>query len=279
MLNRKKLMVCGLLTLVLTIGISQALLPSTASIGKPLTVLLVGYGWYSGIPEGQVNIAEIVATTLDRKMIIARDEGGRIAAIGKVYGLVVPVEWYGAWPPVEAAIRTLKPNIIIAVGCSPGAPGLRVEAGGVNWMYGTSSAPEAMFKNETIEPNGPPYRLVNSSVPTSDMVIACLKNGIPAYLGKVYADSNSPIGWSSTTGRYLCNFMTYMLAKYAGEHPEVKAGFVHIPTLPEYVSMDIANKLPDYDLTKAPSSTMQKDLIVEGIRICIETVILAYAEG
>ncbi|MEM3703511.1 MAG: hypothetical protein QXX79_03710 [Candidatus Bathyarchaeia archaeon] len=290
MSKKKALLVCGLFILVLTVGVAQAFPSSVACIifppkkgliGKPFTVLLVGYGWYSGIPPGQTNIAEIVARELNNSMIIARDENGKVVARGKVHGLVVPVEWYGAFPPVEEAIQKLKPDIVIALGCSPGAPGLRVEVGGVNWMRGTSSLPENLTKDEPIEPGGPPYRLVNSSVPTTDMVIACLKAGIPAYLGKVYPDATSPVGFRSTTGMYLCNFMTYMLAKFLEDHPELKlkAGFIHIPTLPEYVAMDIVNKLPNYDLTATPRSTMQKDLIVEGVAACIEAVVLKCAKG
>ena len=49
------------------------------------TVLLAGYGWFAGIPQGETNNAELIARALDGTVLSA---GG---VRGRVHGLVVPV--------------------------------------------------------------------------------------------------------------------------------------------------------------------------------------------
>ena len=65
------------------------------------TVLLAGYGWFAGIPQGETNNAELIARALDGTVLSAG------CVRGRVHGLVIPVTWAGAFPPVEAAIAAV----------------------------------------------------------------------------------------------------------------------------------------------------------------------------
>ena len=85
------------------------------------TVLLAGYGWFAGIPQGETNNAELIARALDGTVLSAGDVRGR------VHGLVVPVTWAGAFPPVEAAIAVLRPDVVLALGTDARSAAMRPE--------------------------------------------------------------------------------------------------------------------------------------------------------
>ena len=68
------------------------------------TILLVGYGWFRGIPEGEINNAEAIARALDGELLTAQD-----GTVGRIHSLIAPVTWDGAFAPVEAAALALRP--------------------------------------------------------------------------------------------------------------------------------------------------------------------------
>ena len=259
----------------------------------PFKILLVGYGWYRGIPEGQTNNAEIIALALDNAMVEA-SENGHVVAQGKVHSIVIPVTWYGAWPPVEAAINELHPDIVVGLGTSPGAPGIRPEPYGSNVMNGCDANPEDPSQEvckdkEPIQLEGPDWR--EGNLPYTEMVLAMLEDGIPAYRGKKtgYVKEKGEKYPTATPGWYLCNFLTYKLAWFLEEHPEldITAGFIHIPTRPEYVAWDRYDYLtlfpPGSDsfnsgIERSPSASMEMDRMIEGIRVSLEECVRTRGE-
>ncbi len=265
---------------------------------EEVSVLLVGYGWFSGIPEGQTNNAELVVNALDGEKITL-EEGSKTAVI---HSLVVPVEWDKALSPVEEAIEKYNPKIVIGIGTAAGISGLRVEPYGVNWMKGTDADPEnpelQISKNEKIMADGPDY--IKGSLPYKNIVMTLLENEIPATLGKITpietpdksvsstTSSTStalPVGnvmpdisHTSTTGMYLCNYMTYMLPNILLEQPDVMTGFIHLPTQPGYVTQTRLNQLKDMSdeeqerwLTFSYPATMSLEQMIDGIRVSVET--------
>ena len=40
---------------------------------RSLSVLLCGYGWFAGIPEGETNNAELIARALDGETLVCGD--------------------------------------------------------------------------------------------------------------------------------------------------------------------------------------------------------------
>lgn len=247
--------------------------------GPPLTILVVGYGWYRGIPEGQVNNAETIARALDNEMIIAKDERGRVVGLGKVQSIVVPVTWYGAFPPVVQAIKELNPDIVLGLGTAVGITGLRVEPFGVNWGSGTDADPEDPSREVTwngpLVPGGPEYH--EGTLPFDEIVLAMRRSGIPAYKGTLTDRGEGQVPrYSTTTGTYLCNLMAYMLAHHVQEYNlDIDVGFIHVPTRPEYAAQSQLGKV----LTSPPSASMEIERMIEGVRIALQECVRAKVQN
>lgn len=227
------------------------------------SLLLVGYGWFAGIPEGETNNAELVARALDGE-VLQRD--GRSAV---VHSLIVPVRWADAFGPVEAAIARLRPTAVVAMGTDARAAALRPEPYAVNWAAG-QDAGDAPPRSEPIAPGGSAW--LRGTLPYEAMVREALAAGIPAQLGALRADCpDAPIGVSCTAGTYLCNFMAYRLAQL-GHATGLRAGFIHLPTQPAYacrrrlVALDTAAPEDAGRLMAQPLAAMPLGEIVEGVR-------------
>ncbi len=281
------------------------------SSDKPLKILLVGYGWYAGIPAGQINNAETIATSLDNKMILARDAKGNVVAEGKVTSLVVPVTWAGAFPPVKDAIKSLKPDIVVGLGTFPGETGFEPEPFASNFEQGCDANPtnpnDIVCKNGPIDPVGPPYR--GGTLPYDEIVIAMSKAGIPANKGQQtgYVPPGNPAGWcdypqcpyppgggsnnpgtpqpSATPGWYLCNFMTYSLDWYMEENnlkDKIMYGFIHVPTRSEYAAKDpslLVKTNPNYEsyITEWTMPSLEMSRMITGIQTALEECVRAKA--
>jgi len=280
----------------------------------PLNILLVGYGWYAGIPAGQINNAETIAGSLDNKIILARDADGFVVAQGKVTSLVVPVTWAGAFPPVKKAIDSLKPDIIVGLGTYPGETGFEPEPFASNFEQGCDANPsnpsQIVCKNGPIDPLGPPYR--GGNLPYDKIVIAMSKAEIAANRGGKlpYERPGNPQGWcdypqcphppgydaqknpqgdpqpSASPGWYLCNFMTYNLDWYMEEHHlknKVMYGFIHVPTRAEYAAKDpslLVKTNPKYEeyIKEWCMPSMEMSRMINAIQIALEECVRAKAK-
>ncbi len=235
------------------------------------TILLIGYGWFASIPQGQTNNAEMIAAALDGETLRAPD--GREAA---VRSLIVPVIWNEAFPPVEQAVRALRPDIVLALGTDARAGAMRPEPFGVNWKRGADAAPDGRVTqmDEAILPGGAPF--LRGTLPFEAMTRAMLRAGVPAQLGQLTdADEGAPMPRKSTTGLYLCNYMAYRLAHLSGEFPAMRTGFMHVPTQPEYACAQRLAQGEDALGLPMPAS-MPLDMMIRGTRealiACLEDI-------
>ena len=74
--------------------------------------------------------------------------------------------------------------------------------------------------------------------------------------------SGLPASVSNTAGTFVCNHIMYQVLYYASKsHPSLKAGFIHVPFLPEQVKEK--NQYP----------SMKLEEMVEALTLCVETVI------
>jgi len=232
-------------------------------------ILLVGYGWFASIPEGQTNNAELIARALDGETLRA-DHGIE----GTITSLIVPVVWNEAFEPVEKAIQDTQPDLVLALGTDARAAAMRPEPWGVNWKRGRDAAPDGRITemNEAIAAGEEPY--LRGTLPFEKMTLAMLQAGIPAQLGALLdAEEGAPLPKKSTTGLYLCNYMAYRLALLAKNVPGLKTGFMHVPTQPEYVCAQRLQQNP-LALDASFNPSMPLEMMIQGtreaLRACIE---------
>lgn len=239
------------------------------------TILLAGYGWFSGIPEGETNSTELIARALDGQTVRSAD--GRVRA--RIHALVVPVMWDRAFVHMERAIEALRPDVILALGTDAGTGAMRPEPFGVNWCEGKDAAPENPALETSrcgpIVPGGAP--VLRGTLPYEAMVLSMLRAGYPAYVGSV-EDAQTPAGKKCTTGYYLCNYMAYCLARYAQEHP-LPAGFMHVPTQPSYAArrrLERAAAEPEA-LSQPLRPSMPLPMMIEATRVALGACLDALA--
>ncbi len=239
-----------------------------------IPILLTGYGWFRGIPEGETNNAEAIARALDGERIAVRMEvGGEVC--GEVHSLIVPVSWSAAFPCVEEAALRLRPGIILALGTDPTSPAMRPEPCGVNWCEGRDADPlHPELERERRAPIVPGGEdVLRGTLPFEAMTRAMLEAGVPAYLGGLTdAPEGALLPAACTAGAYLCNLMAYSLADFARRASfPVRTGFLHVPNQPAYAAARRLKRLenePDA-LTRPVYPSMTLEQMVKGTRAAL----------
>lgn len=153
-----------------------------------------------------------------------------------------------------AMVDELHPDVAIAVGQAGGRPDISVERVAIN----VDDA--AILDNGGQQPvdaaiasDGPAAYF--STLPIKAIVRALREKGLVA-------------GVSQTAGTFVCNHVFYGLMHHAAGQPQaIKAGFIHVPFLPEQ-----AAARPD-----APPS-MALDDIIAGIKLAVEVTVSIEAD-
>lgn len=132
----------------------------------------------------------------------------------------LPVEWVEGQALLAEAIRDLRPDCVLMCGQAGGRAGVSIERVAVNLME--AKAPDnagVVHLGDAIEPHGPSAYF--ATYPYQAMLAALQKAEIPAT-------------YSFTAGCYLCNCVMYRALHLAAtELPGMRAGFIHLPYLPE----------------------------------------------
>lgn len=236
---------------------------------RDIILLLVGYGWFASIPEGETNNAELIARALDGEII--QGAHGRPA---RVRSLIVPVVWNEAFPPVEQAISALSPDIVLALGTDASACAMRPEPYGVNWMRGRDASTDGRITDADapILPGGEMF--LRGTLPFDQMTRAMLLSGVPAQTGTLTdAERTAPLPKKSTTGLYLCNYMAYRLAQLAKERPGLRTGFMHVPTRPEYACARRLALGEEGTLCRPMPPSMPLEMMLRGTRAALKACI------
>ena len=246
------------------------------------TILLAGYGWFAGIPEGETNNAELIARALDGETLTARRGDGETVC-GHIRSIVVPVVWETAFPQVLSAIDAVKPDIVLAMGTDARIAGLRPEPYGINWQRGTDARPDAPEQQTAVDgkilADGPDW--LRGTLPYEAMVREILRAGIPALLGSLLPPREDvPLAAFATPGLYLCNRMAYLLADY-GRRSGIPAGFLHVPTQPQYAAARRLARLDALDGEElaealcAPIAAMPLSMMIEGTRAALRACLMS----
>ena len=235
-------------------------------------VLVIGAGWYRGIPEGEVCTGQLVSQALHGEII----EGAEV--IGNVFS---PCDWDVVDLNIEA-IKYYDPQIVLWIGQGGR---IQVEVGGSNNANGTDTATPPKTKGsrpegaprvyEKIDPDG--REVEYTTIPVDRIVNAMLKADIPANPGKIYEKEGYPGKKFSSAGTFTCNLNTYGLSKFVREEGKDRLfGMIHVPTIPKYRARFMLERGPTAETNRA---CLPLDMIIDAIRIAIRESVLELTKG
>jgi pyroglutamyl-peptidase len=134
--------------------------------------------------------------------------------------LVLPVTYQGAGTALRNALRDSRPDVVIATGLAGGRAEISVERVAINVDDARipDNAGERRIDTPVVE-GGPAAYF--ATLPIKAIAAAIRAAGVPAQV------SQSP-------GTFLCNHVFYLACHFAAvEAPWLRAGFLHLPWLPE----------------------------------------------
>lgn len=164
----------------------------------------------------------------------------------EIHKVSLPVSKDRSVKMLKGAIELYEPSAVLSLGLGGGRKTITVEKRGANLDdFPIPDNDGVAVSNQKIVPEGPDELL--STLPVDQIVSDMNRSGVPCAL-------------SDSAGRYICNHVLYS-ALYLSktEQPSFKAGFIHVPFLPEQV------KNP-----KTPS--MELGAMVKGIESAIKTI-------
>ena len=235
-------------------------------------VLVIGAGWYQGIPEGEVCTGQLIAQALHGEII----EGAEV--IGNVFS---PCDWDVVDLNIEA-IQYYDPQIVLWIGQGGR---IQVEIGGTNWANGTDTANPPKTKGsrpkdaprvyEKIDPDG--REVEYTTIPVDRIVNAMLKAGIPVNPGTIDEKEGYPGMKFSSAGAFTCNLNTYGLSKFVREEGKGRLfGMIHVPTIPQYRARFMMERGPTAENNTA---CLPLDMLIDAIRIAIRESVLSLTGG
>ena len=199
------------------------------------TVLLTGFEPFGG---ERINPSRELARVLDGEIV----NGHRIVAA------VLPVTFADTLPMLEALLETHRPALVLAIGQAGGRSELSIERVAANLI--DARIPDASGRQPVDEPviSGAPDAHF-STLPVKAMLARLRALGIPATL-------------SQSAGLYVCNQVFFAFMHLVAMHyPGVRAGFIHVPWLPEQAARHHGQ------------ASMALETMVEGVRAALECAI------
>lgn len=170
-----------------------------------------------------------------------------------VVPLEIPTVFGTCAEVVRQAIITERPDVVLSVGQAGGRSALTPERIAINLDDGRIPD-NADFQpvDQPIQPNGPAAYF--TQLPVKAMAQAIRQAGLPSHV-------------STTAGTYVCNHIMYEVQHLrATEFPQLQAGFIHIPFLPEQV----------VQRSGVPSLSLTDD--VRGLTAAIRAIVIARAD-
>jgi pyroglutamyl-peptidase len=147
--------------------------------------------------------------------------GKRIAG-HRVVAVQLPTEFAASLRVLKRALRETSPLIVLGVGQAGGRAQLSIERVAINLQ--DARIPDNAGAQPIDEPviDGAPAAYF-SNLPIKTMLAALQAQGLPAEI-------------SNTAGTYVCNHVAYAMLHLTASRRGVRAGFIHIPFLPEQVA-------------------------------------------
>lgn len=201
------------------------------------TVLLTGFAPFGG---EAVNPSWQAVRLLEGRAI----EGHRVVVAE------LPCEFDAALPALQKALRQFAPRVVIAVGLAGGREGISLERVAINLI--DARIPD----NAGAQPVDAPVRRGGpaaffSTLPIKAAWLALREAGIPAHV-------------SQTAGTYVCNQVFYGLMHALRRRRGVRAGFVHVPWLPDQARARDEPGMPVDTMARALETIVRTTLTVPG---------------
>jgi pyroglutamyl-peptidase len=137
-----------------------------------------------------------------------------------LHTLVLPVSFARTGGILRDAVARHRPDIVIATGQAGGRPELSVERVAINLTeFDVADNDGARVADAPVVAGGPAAYF--APMPVKPVLAALHAAGVPAHI-------------SNSAGTHLCNHVLYLLGHLAAtERPDLCAGFLHLPWLPE----------------------------------------------
>lgn len=177
---------------------------------------------------------------------------GRVIAGHRVVSLQLPCAFDAAPRVLRAALRRHRPNLVIATGQAGGRAGLSLERVALNLIDARIPDNAGLQPIDVPVSAGAPLACL-STLPIKSAVLALRDAGIAADV-------------SQTAGTFVCNQVFYVLMRALARRTEVRAGFVHVPWLPEQAA-------------RHDGPGMALDTIVRGLELIVETSLTTTADA
>ena len=148
---------------------------------------------------------------------LVKDKIGKL----KIVKLEVPTVFGKSIETVREAIERERPDFVLSIGQAGGRAEITPERVAINLDDARIPDNEGNQPiDEPIFPDG--ENAYFSTLPVKAMVEAIRKEGLPSSL-------------SNSAGTYVCNHLMYGVLYYLDKRPSMKAGFIHVPYMPEQV--------------------------------------------
>ena len=135
--------------------------------------------------------------------------------------LEVPTVFGKSIDTVREAIERERPDFVLSIGQAGGRAEITPERVAINLNDARIPDNEGNQPiDEPVFPDG--ENAYFSTLPVKAMVEAIREEGIPSSL-------------SNSAGTFVCNHLMYGVLYYLDKRPVIKAGFIHVPYIPEQV--------------------------------------------
>lgn len=190
--------------------------------------------------------------TINPSWEAARALHGRRVGGHLVVARQLPTEFAASLDQLKAAMRELKPAIVLGVGQAGGRTQLSLERVAINLQ--DARLPDNVGMQPIDEPviAGAPAAYF-STLPLKAMLAALHDAGIPA-------------GISHSAGTYVCNHIAYAMLHLAGTRRGTRAGFIHIPYLPAQAARRLG------------AASMALEDMVRGLAIALRVAAAVHAD-
>ena len=210
------------------------------------TVLVTGFEPFGG---EQVNPSGQIALALHGETIAAH----------RVVGAILPTEFAGSLPALEALIAAHRPSLVVSLGLAGGRTEISLERVAINLIDARIADNAGVQPVDAVVVENAPNAYF-STLPIKAMLARLNAAQIPGAL-------------SHTAGTFVCNQVFFGLAHLlATQHPHIRGGFIHVPWLPEQAE-------------RHPGSTgMTLAVMIDAVKLCLESALttredLHYAAG